>query len=79
MFRFGIVSGANRVFAWLSLGPASAMPNRLTTLGAQTLSGVWLRHHDIRAHPEPGEPSHAGFPATNSLWYSGPSFDGEVT
>src|SRR5882724_46331 len=72
------------IFAWLSLGPATgnAQPANDNWANAQTLSGVWASatNDNSGATPEPGEPSHAGFPATNSLWYkwTAPS-DGEVT
>src|SRR5436190_635144 len=49
---------------------------------AQELTGVWasVTNDNTGATAQPGEPSHAGFPATNSIWYKwlAPS-DGEVT
>src|SRR6266567_4872843 len=72
------------IFAWLSLAPANgnAQPVNDNWANAQTLSGVWASatNDNSSATREPGEPSHAGFPATNSIWYkwTAPS-DGEVT
>src|SRR6266446_6611059 len=72
------------VIAWLSVGAATgkAQPVNDNWANAQTLSGVWASatNDNSNATGEPGEPSHAGFPATNSIWYkwTAPS-DGEVT
>src|SRR4051812_4514080 len=61
---------------------ASAGPPNDSWQQAQELVGVWasVTNDNSGATAEAGEPNHAGFQATNSIWYkwTAPS-DGEVT
>src|SRR5215204_4605528 len=64
------------------LNLATAQPANDNWADAQELLGVWgsLTNDNSGSTAEPGEPSHGGFPATNSIWYKWTApFDGEVS
>ena len=59
-----------------------AQPTNDMFANAAPISGQWgsILGRNIGATAEPGEPSHAGFPATASIWYKWVApFNGEVT
>jgi len=71
------------IAGWLGLaGGVSAQPANDNWAAAQVITGTWgsVTNDNTDATAEPGEPNHAGSPATSSIWYRwvAPT-DGEVT
>ena len=68
--------------AVLAGGRAQAQPTNDNFANALVLTGSWGAdtNDNTGATAEPGEPSHAGFPATASIWYKWTApYNGEVT
>src|ERR1035437_3795980 len=78
----GLVKLGLVVLAGLTLSVAHAQPANDNFANATVLTGDWgsMNVDNNLATAEPNEPSHAGFPASASVWYqwTAPS-DGEVT
>jgi uncharacterized delta-60 repeat protein/uncharacterized repeat protein (TIGR01451 family) len=68
--------------ALLAARQAQAQPTNDNFANALVLTGSWGgdTNDNSGATAEPGEPSHAGFPATSSIWYKWTApYNGEVT
>src|SRR5215468_5085589 len=84
-FIFSTMSPVGAAIAgWLTFAgiASAAAPANDNWAAAQVITGTWgsVTNDNTGATAEPGEPSHAGFVATNSIWYRwiAPT-DGEVT
>src|SRR5258706_677854 len=79
--RIGLYWLGFTLLTGLGISELRAQPANDNWANAQLLSGLWasVTNDNTGATAEPGEPSHGGFVATNSIWYAwvAPN-DGEI-